>query len=416
MIYLISTLLLCLVLITKILFVTIGRGGSPGFFEYVSIAILTVFIITGTIDYVKGLRKKKSEKLIAEKSGLSKFFIILSILFVSASLFINFNKKAVLWDAVALYDARARFLVKGVNFSEMIEISKYDSNNSYYYVLYPPYTSMVHYLWYDLGVSVPVGVFYSISLLLLAVVIYCVTRKHQGLIMATLLTFIVVSNGVIFSLSLSEYTNLPFTLQMFLGVFLIYEYLKDGSKWKIFYGLGLVITTMWIRFLEPIWIGAVLAFLISTYAKKKSSKELLFPALMLVYGVIEYIAWQSFVSGLVDTTKVVSFSAIRLLEPVVGIFSGSLVSVFTFFVKSWGLILPVHLFAIYLAILNKNKLSFLQMFMIFSILIYFSGLYFVSFQSVWWDKLGDSLVRGSSFMIPISGYIVLEYLRHGKKN
>jgi hypothetical protein len=415
MIYLISTLLLSSVLTTKILFVAIGRGGSPGFFEYMSILVLAVLIIVGTFNYINGRGKQKPEKLVVEKAGLAKFLVILSILFISTSLFINFNKKAVLWDAVALYDARARFLVKGIDFSEMVEISKYDSNNSYYYVLYPPYTSMVHYLWYELGISIPVGVFYSISLLLLAVVIYYVTRKHQSLIVAALLTFIVVSNGVIFSLSLSEYTNLPFTLQMFLGVFLIYEYLKDGSKWKIFYGIGLVITTMWIRFLEPIWVGAVLALFISTFTKKKFSKELLYPVLMLVCGVIEYIAWQSFVSGSVDTTKMVSFSAIRFLEPIVGIFTGSLTSIFAFFVKSWGLILPVHIFAIYLAILNKKKLNFLQMFMIFTMLIYFSGLYFVSFQSVWWDKLGDSLVRGSTFMIPISGYLVLEYL-NGKKN
>lgn len=415
MIYFISTLLLCLVLATKISFATIGRGGSPGFFEYVSIIVLVAIIIAGTFDYIRSWRKKKSEKQVVEKAGLAKFFIILSILFISTSLFINFNKKAVLWDAVALYDARAIFLVSGINFTEMVEISKYDSNNNYYYVLYPPYTSMVHYFWYELGVPIPVGVFYSISLLLLAVVIYSVTRKHLGLIVAALLTFIVVSNGVIFSLSLSEYTNLPFTLQMFLGVFLIYEYLKGGSKWKIFYGIGLVITTMWIRFLEPLWVGAVLALFISTFIKKKFSKELLYPVLMLVCGVIEYIAWQSFVSGSVDTTKMVSFSAIRFLEPVVGIFTGSLASIFIFFIKSWGPILLVHLFAIYLAILNKNKLNFLQMFMIFTILIYFSGLYFVSFQSAWWDKLGDSLVRGSTFMIPISGYLILEYL-HGKKN
>ncbi len=415
MMFLISTLMLVLVLITKISFVVTGKDIVPAGVEYASIAVLTLIIVVGVFSYIKNLRNGGVKKRLDTRNIISKLLIVFSALFVLSSFFINFNKKAVLWDAVALYDARAKFLMQGVGFSQMVELSKYDPQNSYYYVLYPPYTSMLHYFWYYLGIPAPVGVIYSIFLLLLAVAVFTFTKNWLGFFAAALLTFLVISNGVIFSSSLMEYTNLPFTLQMFLGIFLLYEYLKEDTKWKLAYGIGLIVTTMWIRFLEPLWVGVILALFVALLYKKKFSRELIYPVLMGVYGVLEYVSWQSFVTGFGNTTKIISFSFIRIIEPVIGIFTGSAFSILLFFVKSWGPILLVHLFAILLAVINRKRISFLQLFLFFTILIYYSGLYFVSFQSVWWDKLGDSLVRGSVFMIPISGYIILEYL-HAKKN
>lgn len=403
------------ILFTKIYFVFIGRGSIPGIFEYISIAVLTLILIVGTVLYFKNFKKRKFEKPKFGKNIISISLLIFSTLFLLTSFFINLNKKGVLWDAVALYDARAKYLMQGVNFSQMVDFSKYDPQNSYYYALYPPYTSVLHFFWYSLKIPAPVGIIYAIFLVFFAIAVFSFTKKRLGLFGSSLLTFLTITNGVIFSSSLAEYTNLPFTLQMFLGAFLLYEYLEDELKWKLFYGIGLIVTTMWIRFLEPIWAGAAIVLFIAIFLKKKFSRELAYPVFMGTYGILEYTSWQSFVSGFGQLSKIVSFSPAAILEPVVGIFTGSAITILIFFVKSWGFILLVHVFAILLALINRKKISFLQMFLLISILIYFSGLYFVSFQSVWWNTLGDSLVRSSTFMIPISGYIILEYL-HGKKN
>jgi hypothetical protein len=408
MIYIISTILLTLILLGKVYFLNIEGIDSMGIFGITSVVVLISLLILGSVNYFSN-RIKNNKKISLQ------FFSILSLVILAFSFYINTSKNVHMWDSVALYDARAKFMLQGMNFSQMVDLSKYDPQNSYYYVLYPPHTSLLHYYWYRLQIPLPIGVFYSFLLILLMLSIVSLINKRLGLTMTAFLAFVTISNNTIFLSSLSEYTNLPFTLQMFLGSFLLYEYLNDEKKWKLFYGAGLVITTMWIRFLEPLWIGAVLALFTALYIKKKFSKELLIPIFIGLYGIIEYLSWQNFVSGFGEITKIVSFSLGRIFEPIIGIFTGSLFSIFIFFVKSWGPILLVHIFAIVIALINRKKMNFLQLFMLFTILIYFSGLYFVSFQSTWWDKLGDSLVRGSTFMIPISGYIILEYL-HGKKN
>lgn len=416
MMFLISIILLVLVLVTKLSFTFFTSGSSVGVISIITIVLLILIILVGIFDYFKNRNTVLKMKSFNKKGRLIDYILIaVSAIVILTSVIININKKAVLWDAVALYDARAKFLIQDVNFFEMVNLSKYDPQNSYYYVLYPPYTSVIHYYWYSLGVSVPVGVFYSILFFFLAVVVFTFTKKRVGNFLAALLTLLVVSNGVIFSSSLAEYTNLPFSLQMLLGIFLLYEYLNDDKKWKLFYGIGLVINTMWIRFLEPLWVGALLAMLIAIFLKKRFSKDLFYPALAGIYGVLEYVSWQGFVSGFGEATKIVSFSAAKIFELVIGVFTGSAISIMLFFVKSWGPILLVYIFAISLAAINKKRISFLQIFLLSSIIIYFSGLYFVSFQSVWWKALGDSLLRSSTFMVPIGGYIILEYL-HGKKN
>lgn len=403
------------VLATKIYFVFVAKGINPTIWDYTSILFLIIFVVAGFISYLKDYKNRV--KIKPEKVNLlTKIFIILSILFIGTSILININKKAVVWDAVALYDARAKFLLQGATFSKMVEFSKFDPQNSYYYSLYPPYTSILHYFWYGSGIGLPVGVMYSVMLVFLAIAVYVIARTHLGLFAAILITFIAVSNKAIFTSSLTEYTNLPFTLLMSLGVFLLYEYIEDGTGWKGFYGIALIISSMWIRFLEPLWVGITLAFLISVYYKYRFSKRLILPFIMFVYGAVEYLSWQSFVSSFGSATKIVSFTSTHLLEPLVGIFTGSLFNIFLFFVASWGLIVVAYAAAVYLGIIKNKKLGFLELVLIFTSLIYFAGLYFVSFQSQWWTTLGDSLVRGSVFMLPVSAFIIFGYLNTEKRN
>lgn len=411
--FIVSTLILFTILTTKLFFMFVGKGIVPTKFEYISVGILITVLVGGFVSFLKNKRKDFVNEEKKENKTFVRVFIIFSALLVLFSLFVNFNKKAVLWDAVALYDARAQFLRQEVSFFDMVDLSKYDPQNSYYYVLYPPHTSILHYFWYDFGLTVPVSIIYSLFLLVTGVSIFAISRRYLSLLASSILTLLTVSNGVIFTSSLTEYTNLPFTLQVLLGAFLINEYLSDNAKWKLYYGVGLLVTSMWIRFLEPIWLAAGLAFLIITIVKKKFGKNLVWPVLLLVYGVLEYVSWQGFVSGFGSVTTIVEFSYNRLLEPLVGIFTGPGFNIFAFFIKSWGPILFIHLFAIWIYI-SRKELNFLPLFLLFSILIYFGGLYFVSFQSDWWVALGDSLVRSSAFMVPISSFIILKYLNEEK--
>ncbi len=215
-------------------------------------------------------------------------------------------------------------------------------------------------------------------------------------------------------------------LQFFIGSFLLADFLEDKQAWKFFYGTALVITSQWIRFLEPLWLGIVLAFFIGSVKRKNWRKTLIYPVFMGLYGFIEYGSWGSFISSFGEKTKIVSLSFIRFFEPLVGIFTGSALAILSFFVVSWGLILLVYLYAFIgtvdgktgwmVSIFGKGKERFFKLVFLLTLLIYYLGLYFVSFQSDWWDKLGDSLIRSSTFLIPISGYLILNFLVNKQKH
>jgi len=97
--------------------------------------------------------------------SIAIFIAIASV--IGFSFYLNFHKVVQEWDSVALYDARAKFLESGGKFSEMTEFSKNDEIN-YYYLMYPPLTSIAHYFWYQLDTGLPVSIIYSINFLFFA--------------------------------------------------------------------------------------------------------------------------------------------------------------------------------------------------------------------------------------------------------
>lgn len=417
MIYAISTLLLFLSVLTKITFGSFENNYSGFLFNIISILVLSGVLVYGSVNYFSKSKVVKMNKAL-RIGRFEILFLILNLFFIVVSLYINVNKKVLLWDSIALYDARAKFLMQDTSFSEMVDLSRFDPVNSYYYSLYPPFTSIVHFYWYKLKIPLNVSTYYTFNYLMLGVVAYFLTKKNLGRMLAIFLVFLTLSNYSIFSISLLEYTNLPYTLQMVLGIFLLSDYLKNKSTWKLLYGIALVVSSQWIRFLEPLWIGVILSFLVFKFRSDSLKKNLILAVLILLFGAVEYLSWKTFVSSFGQTTDIVNFSLIKIIEPMVGIFTGSLMRIAWFFVYSWGIIFLVHTFSILLVIKNKfsDSENFIQLALVSIILIYFTGLYFVSFQSIWWDKLGDSLVRSSTFMIPISAYLVLRYIKLTKND
>lgn len=412
-IYLISVILICFGIFQKIFFLKLEGLYSLGWMGLAALGIAVLLTILGIIIY-----KKDSSKKIFNKTSSMRVFILLMITISTILIFsfiLNLIGHTFNWDSVALYDARARFLLGGTKFSDMTALSAYDPKNIYYYLLYPPYTSLVHYFWYKLSLPFPVGLYYTVCLILFAVSIYFLTCKKIGKIPALLLVFLTVVNNVVFFSSLIAYTNLPYSLLIVLGVFLLFDYLQDNISWKLYFGILLIVGSIWIRYLEPLWFGIIVAFSISIALKKGVKKSLLLSIPFLIFGTLEYFSWKYFVDKNLGSNQVVSFESTKILEPIIGIFTGSLVTILIFFFKSWGVMVLVHFSGIAASLKYWRKNLFLILVILFSGMIYFGGLYFVSFQSEWWDKLGDSLIRSSAFMIPISGYLIIEYLIKGKR-
>src|SRR3989337_4280565 len=168
----------------------------PGIIELVSLMGL---VICGIVSFVKTLRSgqiKLLNKSLPKINILAFFLLLVTFVVVGTSLYLNLNKDTIHWDAIALYDARAKFLEGGMKFSDMPTLSKYDNLNKYYYLLYPPYTSIAHFFWGRVSevARLPVGIYYSLNLLFLAVGIFLLTGRSLGDKTAAFLSLIVASN------------------------------------------------------------------------------------------------------------------------------------------------------------------------------------------------------------------------------
>lgn len=415
--YITAVFLILFIYFEKYTFVKIENNSINTFYEVALLVFLLPLFLYGILSGFHALKREaKTENI--KFSIFGRVLAILVLVVLAFSFYLNITRNVPSWDSAALYDARAVFLSHGIKFSEMLNISKYDPQNSYYYLLYPPFTSLVHFQWESL-LSIPVGAFYSICLGLMALVIFIFSRRLVSDDRAILISLLTISNPAVFSSSIQEYTNLPFSLYLTTGIFLLGDYIKSKDLWKLIFGALLVISSQWIRFLEPLWVGVgfalLVGLLINTPGLRKKAAAI-FGAFLLV-GLTERFTWSNFVNNIAHSQAIVSFNPLSYLEPIIGIFSGSLVIILVFFVKSWGAIVTAHLAAISTVFISGTKdkeLYFYVFVTIFSVAVYFSGLYFVSFQTVWWDKLGDSLVRSSTFLIPVSGLVLLRWIDNSR--
>lgn len=374
---------------------------------------LVDFILNKNINTITQPKTKKFSTKWQKTLGGVILFVIIS------SFFINFTKRSLEWDAVALYDARAKFMLEGVKYSDMNLFSKFDEID-YYYLLYPPYTSIAHYFWYTAHIPLPVSVFYSLYLLIFAVLLYEIAKKILGARMGLILVVLTVANINIYTLSLIEYTNLPFTVAITLGFFLIVNYLREKKLWSILLGIVLISTTQWIRFSEPVWM--IFLASLGLIALRDIIKNKFIFNKILQWGVVvglftitclvEYISWSYFMK-ISNNPSPVSLNPSIFKDLIMGFLNGKLFIVTYNFVNWLAVFCMIYLTTLYLGMrLWKHvggNLALLYTYIVFAICLpfYFLLIYVSSFFGDWWESLGHSIIRSSSFIIPIGIFLLL---------
>jgi hypothetical protein len=409
-----------LVYVGKIFFLKIESEYLFSTIGILEITVFTTFIVVGIYFYFKDGDYRnittKQASLKINKKTLSIILFSLGMWAILFSFFLNFSKKSIHWDAIALYDARAKFLANGMKFSQMTSFGQYDTVNKYYYLIYPPFTSVVHFFWNSNVVTskIPVGVYYSITLLVMSVFLFYITKREMGILPAIIMFFLVSTNGSIFNVTIKEYTNLPYDLYLVSGIFLLYTFIRKKIRWMLIFGILLITSTIWIRLLESIWIAVGIAFLLSFVVKKFELKKFYAPLILLSVCFLEYSSWQYFVKSISDNPGFLKFSYVTMLSPIAGVFTGAPIVVLVTIAKAWGLPFFVHFLAVTAAamkwrtILKDKALLFLVLTVFLSILLYFAQFYMLAFQHDWWNIVAASLDRSSSFLIPISAYILLK--------
>lgn len=328
------------------------------------------------------------------------FYFVLSALF-------NYVWPINDWDAIALYDFRAKLILEG-NWNSGIKLG--------YFFHYPPFTSLLHGIAYLLNFE-SAKLFYNVLFLGFALTFFSLLKKRVSTIKALfgvfLLTIAPLSSGHI----LVAYTNLPYSIFFTLGILYTWEWLANKNKTSIAFAFLYFSSSLWIRQAEPFWIIPILLICFDQYKSKNWSnlKYILFGILIFI-GFYSY--WPVYVTSLqlppATNTSINDGVVHEVAQINYKTISDNLFLVishlFTYILKPLiTLIVPVIFITLYDKKLKKNSIFHTQLitFGLF-LTIVAGGTFIFSFTYATWNQIGGSLTRMIMFFEPLLIFMLMQ--------
>ncbi len=338
-------------------------------------------------------------------SRLEKIIVFIIAVLVTVSLILTIYFPVYIWDALVLYDFRAKIIAQQGFYIQIV-------NNFSYFGGYPLFTSLSHTLVYLFKGNNP-QFLYSFMYFSLIFIFYSTLREFVSRKTALMASLILATTPVIFDHSTFAYTNLPYTI--FLATGSVYLYIWFVKKKPIGYLiLSAVLTGLstWTRVAEPFWVINILILAaLSIYKFKKY----LLPAFLYIISFLVIKEPWNFVnhyqltgSGGVKSTAIAAevgsyltklsgttFNLARIGEVAVFIYNNVIVS--------WFPLLFLFLFCIFVNLKNifkRPNVFFLAIILLhFALLLY--GTYRFSFSYTGWSAIPDSARRMAMFFMPM---------------
>ena len=166
------------------------------------------------------------------------------------------------WDAMALYDFRARIVAETGSFSLGRELG--------YFFQYPPFTSLLHTSTYLLGFQ-RAKIWYSFLYGSFLLVFFALSRKQTNLLLSLFGTLALAVNPMISGNAIVAYTNLSYTMFLGLGVIYLWQWFSSRDLNSVVLGSAFVAASCWVRSSEPFWLVGVLllvGIIVSSIQKK----------------------------------------------------------------------------------------------------------------------------------------------------
>lgn len=350
---------------------------------------------------VEALRKK----FLASVSNVNWFkyaVIILVFLPPLLSVFIDSYWPIRDWDAITLYDFRAKVVYITHNFQPLIE------QYSNYYFAYPMFTSLSNAYFYFFGYANPMA-FYGANFLFFAIIFYSRLRSKLGFVAAAFFTALISYTFPIFSHSLIAYANLPYTTFLVAGYLYLFTWVTEGKSNWFWIGCLLLGISIWNRDAEPFWVSALLLVAIQSY-RLKNFKFIGY----FIANVVFFMAPWAWYKGLVvpDTT---STHALSLTHSILTLTSKHLVNMvvylFRYFVEPYMLMHAIFIISLIIFIQNRNYKAWPVLVVIVSnYLIVLAGTGYLSLTYSKWLNVGGSLERMVLFFIPLSIFFAAQVL------
>jgi len=349
----------------------------------------------------------KSLKTEICKKDITSLLVLIIGFVLMFSLVVNWFWPIHDWDALALYDFRAKVMVTTHTFSE--------SKPIFYFYHYPPYTSLLHSFTYFSG-SAFAKVWYSLLFASFLATFYSLMRLRTSKLVSLVGTAVLATSPMLFSHSTIAYTNLPFTILISLGLLHMLTWIQTKQLSFLLLGALLIGYSQWIRITEPFWLlGAGLLFL----GAWRNKKQIPYIVLSLFLIVIIRIPWSYFVSNLSltevgESVSITQAVAIYRYMALPDIFS-HLQTIWIFFfqhaIASYSSYLWLAAVSVVIVLFRREKNLLLPAgLLLVTLLFIFFGMILFSQMFPGWQEIPDSMIRMSMLLIPLSIYTAVSSL------
>lgn len=328
---------------------------------------------------------------------LRKFDVITYAIFFFGALLILFGAYWPVrdWDALTLYDFRAKIIVSTQSLSFLKSV------DAEYYFAYPLFTSMAHAFTYLFDITSPM-LMYSLFFIAFAIIYYfALVDETRNFFVSRASTLLLLSSPILFSHALLAYTNLPYSIFLALSLILLMRWSRSrhtGLVWLASLCAGL---SVWSRGAEPFWL--VVPLCVFLFARKR---RFLLPLVSLVIILIFVEPWQIYSSQvLAQTIYVHSTQSVG-----VGVSQLTLSHILEVIVYLWKYFgepyLGLHAILLVFVLQFSRKKTVVQekLGLVFIAVLYamiFAGTGYLSLIYPKWIIVGGSLERLSIFLIPI---------------
>ncbi len=228
---------------------------------------------------------KTSFKTLQSRSKIEKILLLVLTIIILSTLAQNLFWPVTDWDALALYDFRARVVAETGSFAKGVELG--------YFFQYPPYTSLLHTTVYVTG-AVYAKVWYTLLYTALIAGIFAILRKRTSSTIALVGAVIIAVDPQIFEHSTMAYTNLSYTLFLAMGTIYLWEWFRTRRWYNGIVGGLLIAGATWVRITEPFWVVGV--------------------GLVILVGILLAVLqkkWQPLVTGLISLSSIFYIKQMR---------------------------------------------------------------------------------------------------------
>ncbi len=370
----------------------------------VSLMMLTVclglFIILTfrekvNIGWKFGINPKNYKKVYKSLTLVDKIIILILLGLGMYSLIAGLYWPVSGWDAIALYDFRAKvFSVTGY---------MNDAISRGYFFGYPLMTSMAHTWVYLLGFKYPQFI-YSLMYISLGILFYSSLKDYVDRTTSLLFTLLVLISPPVFANAAFAYTNLPYAVYFFLGTIFLYRWITNKKRYLLVIAALMMGLSTWVRSTEPFWIINLMILSFFSLQNKKIVDLFLYA---LIFFWIQQ-SWSIYLSHMVSYmgTSAQAGQAFGILKS--GFDFQRLGEILAFiWTNTINILSPyilIFLLSIFFPVNQAPGKKYLCVLVTGNMLLLLFGAYIFSYIFVGWSQIGESLQRMVITFVPLLLY------------